>query len=684
MAIYRKLDFSVALATSAVVVFFVAQIAMPPAFRDYGNSSGRSGPDGKQTQELKRPVGMLEKVDDAETFLSAEELIGAMQQMETGAIWDLLKQRSAAFWEGHLNRVPLISAAAHSLSARSKPITVIASLNALLESAGAAVNTRGLLLESACNVIFASQVTAPGDVAALLRTLADQKSGLRILKSYIYTSHLSFVDSHQMVRKVASDAGWSMSDDLNYHLVVLAASESRIVNASEILSLLEKLHPHAAATGGIAAILRGQLSRGTSIPFDLLKMYAATSPGKAAEAAEAALDAMLSAEQISEVASQMDLKVRDAFLIRTAEVLASASPLETRAFASAFPATAVSAAGAAHVVAGLLRIGASEASQWLASLSPEKKSAALSDAISVLGSAPNPTFTPNVAKAWLEACSGAGYLKPEDIRRGISRASEGAIFTDFLKYVDLAAPADRSKVEDHILETVGHSLAVKDPASLAHQIAVMPDAIKERALPKFAEALALMDYQAALKWRQESDSAGVKAALDYALIGFGASDMPLSLRKEICLDTVLGTPDWKALTPAIGQLVNSFATTNPSEAFGIIEALPSPNVRAQVIPDFIRNWAERDPVAASEWLAARPADSVRDLAVKELVMAARDDPETALINAAGISDATLRLDAARSVVEAWKSINPQFLHKLLQTAQFAVGERSQLMRTIEN
>ena len=65
-------------------------------------------------------------------------------------------------------------------------------------------------------------------------------------------------------------------------------------------------------------------------------------------------------------------------------------------------------------------------------------------------------------------------------------------------------------------------------------------------------------------------------------------------------------------------------------------------------------------------------------------MAARDDPETALINAAGISDATLRLDAARSVVEAWKSINPQFLHKLLQTAQFAVGERSQLMRTIEN
>ncbi len=137
------------------------------------------------------------------------------------------------------------------------------------------------------------------------------------------------------------------------------------------------------------------------------------------------------------------------------------------------------------------------------------------------------------------------------------------------------------------------------------------------------------------------------------------------------LDNV-SEPD--ALAPVFDRVVRAATSRDSARGAAVVERLPAGEMRDGILPTFTRQWAELDPAAAADWLAEQPAGAGRDRATRELVACSRDDPESALANAAGIADPKLRLQAARSVLQVWRDVDPAQVAGILPGAGFPPEE----------
>jgi hypothetical protein len=115
------------------------------------------------------------------------------------------------------------------------------------------------------------------------------------------------------------------------------------------------------------------------------------------------------------------------------------------------------------------------------------------------------------------------------------------------------------------------------------------------------------------------------------------------------------------------SLVRDFVTKVPKHV--------QPTVAAQLS----RRWAEREPVRASEWIVTMLPGEMRDRAASELVLAALDQPEEALRNAAAIADPKLRIATATEVINLWREIDPVRTKAILANTAFADEERTHMI-----
>lgn len=611
---------------------------------------------------------------------TGEECFLLLGTRTPNALRSLLDRFDVSFWNKNQNRLPLAYSSGSRFSSAIDRVGSIKEALRFLRPMNLGVTTAETLLGAWTDGALVGRVLSREELETLLAE-AGPDLGFGVLLGYIgSTKKIPVSELYRLLTEVTNTAGWPKSSSLKQRLIVMAASTDSVAGIEELNRFLKTLGEDGNNPVVISEVLKHCALIRPSDSFDLLASLATDDPAKAADAA---FRALLAPQDMREAAARMKSSVREEFLSRCASQLWGLSPLEAVAFAQVFPAGELPTKVIGEVAANLLPLGAERTTQWLSNLPLDQKHAALSGTFSALRSRPTRFFLPSVAKAWLDAGEGLTNLKKEDVDWAVAVAAKSYGLPVLLKFANLVPAADKASIEAEAYGSVTGNLARRDPTALRTLIESSTDQLKEKLVP-FVDSLASADYQAAMDWRQSTTDPAIRAALDYGLIGSGAVKMPIELRRELCLQRMSDMPDWKSLQPAVAGLVQAYAGSDPAQAFDILRGIPESAMRDKIVPDFVKTWAEHDPVEASEWLVKMPAGKTRDLAVKELVLAARDDPEMAMTNAAGISDKALRLDAARSLIEAWKALDPQWMGELLRKTSFPPEEQAELVKSLSS
>lgn len=108
-------------------------------------------------------------------------------------------------------------------------------------------------------------------------------------------------------------------------------------------------------------------------------------------------------------------------------------------------------------------------------------------------------------------------------------------------------------------------------------------------------------------------------------------------------------------------------------------AAASLGLEGPVFDTLMQNWVSRDPFSASRWVKELPMDGSRDRAASQLARAAvYEQPEGALVWAAGIADEALRRQTLESCFATWRSEDRARAEAWFQQADLDEATRQQL------
>ncbi len=185
------------------------------------------------------------------------------------------------------------------------------------------------------------------------------------------------------------------------------------------------------------------------------------------------------------------------------------------------------------------------------------------------------------------------------------------------------------------------------------------------------------DPAAATKWAQQSQD---PLALTICL----RSEMQLDLIDETKLRSQFASlptgADPSARSQLAGVLAANLARTDLPGALNWANSLPA-NEQTFAVNSVGNTWIEKDPIAASEWLARLPAGPTKDeLAIKLINKIGPDDPESALTWANSIQGDS-RSRALGSAINSIKARDPAAAEQVLNNLSEA--ERSNVRRSME-
>ena len=113
-----------------------------------------------------------------------------------------------------------------------------------------------------------------------------------------------------------------------------------------------------------------------------------------------------------------------------------------------------------------------------------------------------------------------------------------------------------------------------------------------------------------------------------------------------------------ALDMATQSAMRSIASNSPNDATAKLASVPAA-YKASATLAIVESWSFQDAEAAAQWLGKQPRGPQTDGAAGLLARSiSREDPETAMQWALGISNPKARMDAAREVATMWKQNDP--------------------------
>jgi hypothetical protein len=182
------------------------------------------------------------------------------------------------------------------------------------------------------------------------------------------------------------------------------------------------------------------------------------------------------------------------------------------------------------------------------------------------------------------------------------------------------------------------------------------------------------DSQAAAKWAVDSrDAAALNACLraDASLVDAD------QLRREF---NSLPAANPEARTELASGLAGNLAQQDVNGAINWSASLPE-GERAAAQASIGRAWIDKDPVAASEWLATWPAGGGKDSVASYLVnRISSEDPESAFVWACSIQGEP-RINSIGRAISAMKAKDPAAAEQALNG--LSEGERVAVSRTME-
>ncbi|MES2571808.1 MAG: hypothetical protein V4710_17365 [Verrucomicrobiota bacterium] len=190
----------------------------------------------------------------------------------------------------------------------------------------------------------------------------------------------------------------------------------------------------------------------------------------------------------------------------------------------------------------------------------------------------------------------------------------------------------------------------------------------------------------AVKYMNESTNAEVRKQMEERLLMAGEYTSTPEKRMEFLKGVFKGKNDEASLSEGLmhqlGMFVYYEARFDRPQAAVFLDGLPEGVTKASAIEAFAKEWVKEDPARASDWIATLPPSSNRDLALKELIIAAEDDPEMAFANSAAIGDQEIRRTAASAVVDRWKSLNPDAISPLIQASPLSAEDKTVLIQRL--
>ena len=254
-----------------------------------------------------------------------------------------------------------------------------------------------------------------------------------------------------------------------------------------------------------------------------------------------------------------------------------------------------------------------------------------------------------------------------------------------------------------MIKAVARQMSHTAPGQTADWLAKLPDSAAGTAYSYAAKELALFDGEmaaeiggsapeihlpwitrhVALNWAREDPTAAIDwvrsklpagsdqdESVRYALSGWGKLD------PKAAAEFVTQNPD----SPAshYETVVREWAYRQPEAASGWVQQLP-PEDQTTPTGELVGRWVQRDPEAASGWLVSMPDGSAKDEGIRQLTNVLVDsDPEGAATWAASTSEPSQRLSQMSRMLKTWSHQESANAAAWLETVSLPPEEKQQL------
>ena len=241
----------------------------------------------------------------------------------------------------------------------------------------------------------------------------------------------------------------------------------------------------------------------------------------------------------------------------------------------------------------------------------------------------------------------------------------------------LAQPKLDEKSQRIAQSIVARTLQTDPDRAMAMAAQIASGDQRGKAVNEVFRMWAQSDAQAAGAWAKAHESADLYAAYFQAAREPKPSD-PISTSDLRSRFSTLQAGETSAKITLASFLAADLAKSDPQQALQWAATLPAEQ-KSSAESAAASRWIDRDPVAASGWIASQPTGPARDgLATQLAIKIAADDPESALRWAGTIEGGADRLRAQKGILKNARRDSPaivQFLQGLSPEARAAVESK---------
>lgn len=659
---------SVASAATSYVIFSQGRV-LSGGGRSNANSQSVAGePNGKR-QAAAMAIENLGPNDDWERILAG---------VPTAALGECFNSLSDRFWRENAMAPKIIEKAFERIAAEKGAAVSASDALSLIRSLPIAGQEDQVLLRVAFGGFFKHSRPNGTELSILLRETS-RPQALSVLAAYISSLEIKKADEARgIAQELFQSAGLALDETLKGQIdsvvVQCFGERGNITPVLTALNAIKDSRERSKALSQIGIYLRAIR------PESLDALIISLAETNIEDAVRLSFACGVEHGNTWKLLNRLPEQARLSFQRRYCAALSEKNPLEAMDFANVVAATELPSDAASVLCVSLLAAGGGTVTHWLSTLSPENSAHVLDQALAPLNVR---TPLPDVksALAWLSARAAFPGTLPD-------RAAD--LFTQLSKSMDRGALLELasklpSKERDKAIEKVffGNMSIVTeladDPNAALGLIETLPETIRSKVRLNALCSYGCRDPESALRIATETGGDPDKQKVINYLLGRPDSDVSLSVKKDLLIQhlSTLST-DGDALYNGLAYFMSQYGEIDPLGGVNTCKSLPAGPIQNAAMQSLARSWSRTDPVPASEWIASLPAGTARDLAVRELVANALNDPEGALLNARQIANPQLRMDAAWEVIKAWPPGNSEWIYKLTENAGFTASEVAEL------
>ncbi|MHA3774922.1 hypothetical protein ACXR0O_25665 [Verrucomicrobiota bacterium sgz303538] len=582
-------------------------------------------------------------------------------------------------WQRNAHRTELIQA---SFGAHAKIVgvpTAIRDAFGLFEVPALPTMLREVEFEIAAISCLNVEGASDGDLARLLSECPPWTNRPLLRAFALFSDPKRAPDVYRHLRHLLDLSERKTERDLGTLIFVLAVEAAQICDEADLISLTKLVPSTPDSEEIIAMIAAAGGARNSQIAVEFVVQQSNRNPLKLARYVRALHP---SSDQLAAICAQLSAAERSEFVTRYCSQLDRANPQLYVELAQAIDPKELPLDVRSQLIGGLLKAGAGDALNWLETLPEGEKAAALSSAFGFMSKQPG--WSNMTSKAWLAAATMCKGIDEKQLVAAIRSASSFLDWNTLRSYTSKLSNAARSGIERDLYSAQVSQLANTDRRMVQSFVESAPKEFQSQLLWTAASAIANRAPECIMDWYRETSDPDTKRTLEEAMLTTpNLTSVPAEKRKEWILERVNKPEYLKHASLAVNRYVLDLMTSDTSAALKFATTLPDSPARDAALGELAREWAHRDPASASEWIVELPAGKGRDAALTELTKASRDEPESAFINLAAISDPKMRSQAATAVVEWWKRRDAQKIVNLVQQSTLSSEEKSRLLQLLE-